>query len=103
MAESADGTVISEQSRPDGRKFGHADAIEHLAAFLREGRGDMRFVGVGHRVVHGGTMYFELIRVGESKNTNPPGCMKQNALNSLRRGPATVPCSTLHPYSLKVV
>src|SRR5579862_3899257 len=63
IAKSGSGEVLSEQSWPDCADFGHAGAIEHLAAFLRERRGEMRLVGVGHRVVHGGVNYFEPVRI----------------------------------------
>src|SRR3954471_11424919 len=62
-AKDHDGNVISEKSWGDGVKLGHAGAIEHLRLFLREGRGDLRLAGMGHRVAHGGMKKFEPVRV----------------------------------------
>src|SRR5437899_798775 len=63
VAKKADGAVISEKSWGDAIKLGHDGAIEHLRQFLRESRGAMTLVGVGHRVAHGGLKYFEPVRV----------------------------------------
>jgi acetate kinase len=63
VAKKADGAVISEKSWGDAVKLGHDGAIEHLRQFLRESRGAMTLVGVGHRVAHGGLKYFEPVRV----------------------------------------
>jgi acetate kinase len=65
VGKTGKGAVIEEKLWDEGVKLGHAGAIEHLAGFLRGRRGDMRLVGVGHRVVHGGTNYFEPARVNE--------------------------------------
>ncbi len=63
VAKRADGAVVSTKSWGDGFQLGHGGAIEHLRQFLRESRGDMKLVGVGHRVAHGGMKYFEPVRV----------------------------------------
>jgi len=63
VAKKADGAVISEKSWGDAVRLGHDGAIEHLRQFLRESRGTMTLVGVGHRVAHGGLKYFEPVRV----------------------------------------
>ena len=62
-AKTSHGAVVDEKCWDEGVKLGHAGAIEHLATFLRGHRGEMRLVGIGHRVVHGGTKYFEPVRV----------------------------------------
>src|SRR5436190_23405201 len=54
VGQTGNGAVVSEKSWDEGVKLGHNGAIEHLAGFLRERRGGMKLVGVGHRVVHGG-------------------------------------------------
>lgn len=63
IAKRADGAVVSEKSWGDGFQLGHAGAIDHLRQFLRESRGEMKLVGVGHRVAHGGIKYFDPVRV----------------------------------------
>ena len=63
VAKDAAGAVIKEKSWADGTALGHAGAIEYLREFLRERRGDMKLVGVGHRVVHGGSKYFQPARI----------------------------------------
>src|SRR5439155_10378321 len=63
VAKKADGAVISEKSWGDAVQLGHDGAIDHLRQFLRESRGGMKLVGVGHRVAHGGIKYFEPVRV----------------------------------------
>src|SRR5215469_13483443 len=63
VGKTGNGEVVSEKRWNDGVKLGHQGAIEHLAGFLSEHRGDTKLVGVGHRVVHGGMHYFEPARV----------------------------------------
>jgi len=63
VAKNAEGAVISEKAWGDKSKLGHDGAIEHLRQFLRESRGEMKLVGVGHRVAHGGMKYFDPVRV----------------------------------------
>jgi acetate kinase len=65
VGKTGGGAIISEKTWNEGVKLGHDGAIEHLAGFLREHRGGMKLVGVGHRVVHGGTHYFEPVRVNQ--------------------------------------
>jgi acetate kinase len=49
------GEVVAEQSWHDTDRFGHTEALDHLASWLGEHRHDYRLEAVGHRVVHGGT------------------------------------------------
>src|SRR6266850_1673917 len=65
VGKTGNGALVSEKVWGEGAKLGHNGAIEHLAGFLRERRGGMKLVGVGHRVVHGGTHYFEPVRVNQ--------------------------------------
>jgi len=65
VGKTGNGAVVSEKVWDAGVRLGHDGAIEHLAGFLRERRGGMKLVGVGHRVVHGGTRYFEPARVSQ--------------------------------------
>jgi len=63
VAKRANGALISEKSWGDAVKLDHAGAIEHLRQFLRESRGGLSLVGVGHRVAHGGMNYFDPVRI----------------------------------------
>lgn len=47
----------------EGAGFGHQQAIEHIADFLRGQRGGHRLVAVGHRVVHGGMEFDQAVQV----------------------------------------
>ena len=50
IAKNSQGTVMGENSWPQGTQLGHGGAIEYLRKFLREQRGDLRVAGLGHRV-----------------------------------------------------
>ena len=63
IAKDADGVVIGEKTWGDGAVLGHAAALDHLVAFLRDRLTQYRLVGVGHRVVHGGLEYAQPVRV----------------------------------------
>src|SRR5262245_44691812 len=63
VAKDEDGQVLGERKWGEGVKLGHAGALEHLVAFLRERLAQHRLVGVGHRVVHGGQEYTRPVRV----------------------------------------
>ena len=63
VAKDEAGTVIGEKKWGDGVKLGHAGALEHLVAFLRDRLSQHRLVGVGHRVVHGGQEYTKPVRI----------------------------------------
>ena len=63
VAKDSAGKVAAEKSWGQGAQLGHAGALDHLIAYLREAlRGD-RLVGVGHRVVHGGLAYTRPVRL----------------------------------------
>jgi acetate kinase len=63
VAKDAAGAVLDEKSWGEGVSLGHAGALEHLVAFLRERMSEHRLAGVGHRVVHGGLEYSAPVRV----------------------------------------
>ncbi len=63
VARAPDRTVVAEKAWPDGTRLGHDGALEHLFGVLREHGGDGRLVGVGHRVVHGGMVHSQPVRV----------------------------------------
>lgn len=56
-ARDADGNSLGEQSWMDGIQPDHELATEFLLHWLRAEVADGRLVGVGHRVVHGGTRF----------------------------------------------
>ena len=62
-AKNGAGAVVGERFWGEGVKLGHDGAVDHLAAFLREGAGGLRLVGVGHRVVSGGPEYPRPVRI----------------------------------------
>lgn len=88
VAKGADGQILVDRS-PDGEvRDGHG-ALESLAAWLRSTYGPARVLGVGHRVVHGGSRY------------NGPAVVTPEVLSELRR---LVPLAPLHqPYNLAAI
>ncbi len=62
-AKNVAGTVVGERCWGEDVKMGHDGAIDYLAAFLRQEAGDLRLVGVGHRVVHGGPEHTRPVRL----------------------------------------
>jgi acetate kinase len=60
-AKDAAAAIVGEKQW--GQALGHDGAITYLADFLREQLGEHRLVGVGHRVVHGGTDYAAPVRI----------------------------------------
>src|SRR5499425_112652 len=61
-AHDPTGRVVAEKSW--GRTaLGHDGAIEYLGDFLQHHLAELRLVGVGHRVVHGGLEYTAPVRV----------------------------------------
>jgi len=66
IAKDGSGAVIDEKSWNAGTKLGHDGALDHLVAFLRRRLAEHRLIGVGHRVVHGGSAYTDPVRVDES-------------------------------------
>ena len=62
-AKDAGGKTVAEKSWGEGAKLGHAGALDHLVAFVREHLGGNRLAGIGHRVVHGGMQYTQPVQV----------------------------------------
>ena len=56
LAKEPDGNILAENDLSASVRDGHT-AIDALAAWLRSKYGRARVLGVGHRVVHGGTLY----------------------------------------------
>jgi acetate kinase len=66
IAKDPGGAVIAEKSWGEGTPLGHAGALDHLVAFLRERLAEHRLVGIGHRVVHGGMEFTRPVRTDAS-------------------------------------
>ena len=62
-ARNAAGAVVGERRWAEGESLGHDGGLAHLAGFLREQLGEHRLVAVGHRVVHGGSVYAAPVRL----------------------------------------
>jgi acetate kinase len=56
LAKDSDGEVLAQNDLSAGVRDGRS-AIDALASWLRSKYGRARVLGVGHRVVHGGTLY----------------------------------------------
>ena len=56
LAKGTDGKILAENDLSADVRDGHT-AIDALASWLRSQYGRARVLGVGHRVVHGGTRY----------------------------------------------
>jgi acetate kinase len=63
VAEDATGQRLVERRWPDDRGLGHTEFFRVIGGWLREQFGDMALLGVGHRVVHGGTEFAAPVRV----------------------------------------
>ncbi len=63
VAKDGNGSVVAEKAWGEGVVLGHAGALEHLMAFVRERLAGRRLAGVGHRVVHGGREFAVPVRV----------------------------------------
>jgi acetate kinase len=63
VAKDTKGKVVGEKAWGDGVKLGHEGALEHLRTFLRGLAAEIRLVGVGNRVAHGGMKYSQPVRV----------------------------------------
>jgi len=63
VSKAPDGSVKAGKSWPDGFHLGHDGALDHLVDNLRSELVDDRLVGIGHRVVHGGQVYTQPVRV----------------------------------------
>jgi acetate kinase len=63
VAYDRTGKLLTEKSWDQGAKLGHAGALDHLVAYVRQRLGGDRLIGIGHRVVHGGLEYSKPVRV----------------------------------------
>src|SRR3954464_14776325 len=86
QAKDARGKLLAEHGWDSDTELGHAGALDHLVAYVREHLGGDRLAGIGHRVVHGGTEYTR------------PARMDVDTLLALRK---FVPLAPLHqPHNL---
>jgi acetate kinase len=63
VSKTPDGTVKAERSWPEGLALGHEAALDHIVTYLQSEMADDRLIGIGHRVVHGGSIYTRPVRV----------------------------------------
>lgn len=63
VSKAPDGTVKAENSWPADFQLGHDGGLDHLVEYLRSELVEDRLVGIGHRVVHGGQVYTQPVRV----------------------------------------
>jgi acetate kinase len=63
VSVSAGGQVKLERSWPDGVQLGHDGALDCLVPHLRSELGGVPIGGIGHRVVHGGSIYREPVLI----------------------------------------
>jgi acetate kinase len=63
IARDREDNIRAEKSWDEGVNLGHAGALDHLVAYVRQALGADRLVAVGHRVVHGGLEYDRPVRI----------------------------------------
>ena len=62
-ARADDGSLAVDRRWDDGAAMTHEDLLGELIAWAQGHLGDNRIVGVGHRVVHGGTDFASPVRI----------------------------------------
>ncbi|HKN09109.1 MAG TPA: acetate/propionate family kinase [Pseudomonadota bacterium] len=65
-AKDANGATIAEKVWPRDAKVDHEALFDHLGGWIPEHLGGRTPVGVGHRVVHGGTAFAAATRIDEA-------------------------------------
>jgi acetate kinase len=63
VSKTPEGSVKAEKAWPDKATLGHDGALDHLVGYLRAEFSGDRLIGIGHRVVHGGLVYTQPVRV----------------------------------------
>lgn len=56
-------TIDRHNGWPHGVALSHADALRFILGWLRENMGQTEIVAAGHRVVHGGLVYDQAVRI----------------------------------------
>jgi acetate kinase len=88
-ATNVEGEVLAHRTWESGEELRHEQALNYLAAWLRERSHGFALAGVGHRVVHGGKAYSTAVRIEEG------------TLEALER---LVPLAPLHqPHNLEPI
>ena len=88
-ATDAAGATTLERRWPHGERLGHEALFDELFGRIEERLGGDRLLGVGHRIVHGGTAFHLPTRLDE---------------DVLRRLDALVPLAPLHqPHNLAAI
>ncbi|MGU7781133.1 acetate/propionate family kinase [Burkholderia sp. PU8-34] len=64
------GAVVDEKRWPKGERLGHDGAVAFLFDWLRSHSAGYKAIGVGHRIVHGGSQYALPVRVDEGVIAN---------------------------------
>jgi len=62
-ARDQGGKLVAEKSWPESDSLDHNAALDHLFGYLPEMLGDHSLKGIGHRVVHGGQIYRQAVRI----------------------------------------
>ncbi len=89
IAHDAGGKVLAERRWGEGERQTHEDFLAHFLGAVEPYLGAARLVGVGHRIVHGGTRFTEPVRLTPEVMT---------ALDAL------VPLAPLHqPHNLAAI
>jgi acetate kinase len=63
VSKAPDNTLRAEKTWPQNLKLGHEEALDHLIDYLQAHVSADRLIGIGHRVVHGGSIYTGPVRV----------------------------------------
>jgi acetate kinase len=68
VGKNAEGEVVEEQRWPNSLEHNHESLLTYLINWIRTQRLklDLKLLGVGHRVVHGGNVYRAPVQVDES-------------------------------------
>lgn len=63
VSRNEKGILLSEKAWGEGKSLSHEEAIDFLVRYLRDELKDHRLVGVGHRVIHGGSDITKPLRI----------------------------------------
>ena len=71
VSDATDWRLVDEQlTSKTGDALGHEEALSVLLAWIEHHEAGLRLIGVGHRVVHGGTLYWEPVLVDSTVLTS---------------------------------
>jgi len=63
ISKAPDGRLKAEQRWPGDVELGHDGALDYLVDYLRAELSGARLIGIGHRVVHGGQIHRQPVRL----------------------------------------